>query len=306
MRSQRTGARRGGRAAAVAALAVLLACGRTELTEPGDEGDFPAADAGGVSPGADAGRADAGGGDAGGGDGGPGDAGAFDGGAVDAGAPDAGEPDGGAPDGGDADAGTVDAGVADAGPPDAGVPTCPVAMGDSVQALLGVTADNNRAVWLNGAVVEQTANEWFTATTHRVALWRHPARENVIAVRATNLTSQGGLDRGLLLSVTLGASVVATDARWRQRGVLDGGWPETNPAWLQPGFDDSAWGASVEQAANGSPPWGFVTQVSANARWIWPYSSLTFFKGQYEPVLFRRSIYVMLDGGLADAPGACP
>jgi hypothetical protein len=284
----------------VASLVALLGCGRTELTEPGDEGEPWREDAGGGSVGADAGR------DAGAADGGEVDAGEADGGDVDAGEVDGGEVDGGEVDGGEVDAGHGDAGAPDAGPRDAGAPACPVGMSETVQARLGVTADNNRAVWLNGVNVEQTANEWFTATTHVVPLWRHPSRENVIAVRATNLTSQGGLDRGLLLSLTLNLSVVATDARWRQRGVLDGGWPETNPAWLQPGFDDSAWGPSVEQAANGSPPWGFVNQVSANARWIWPYSSVTFFKGQYEPVLFRRSVYVMLDGGLADAPGACP
>ena len=62
----------------------------------------------------------------------------------------------------------------------------------------------------------------------------------------------------------------------------------------------------MEEAANGAPPWSFVSNIDASAKWIWSYFSTAPFKPDYEPVLFRRTVYVGLDGGFSPTPLACP
>lgn len=263
---------------------VLLACGRSALYD---------ADAGLEPPTSDTSR---------------------DAQVADSSVPDAGSPDAGTPDAGEADSGLPDAGPpepgrdggADGGLVDTGSPTCPIPADATASAVLDITADNRRTVWVNGVPSESTNNEWYQPTHLTITLRRHPSAENVIAVEATNLTSQAGFDRGLLVALRLNGAVRVSDSTWRYARAADGGWDAGDPAWRSPGFDDSRWSASIEQAANGSPPWGFVSGVSASARWLWSYFSNVPLKPNVETVLFRRSVYVTLDGGLADAPTPCP
>lgn len=162
----------------------------------------------------------------------------------------------------------------------------------SLRATLVITADNRRSVWLNGTPLEATQREWFEPSTLTVTLSR---TVNVLAVQATNLTNQGGFDRGLLASFSwAGGGSFVTSREWKQRGVSDGGWNPDDPAWLEPTFDDSAWGAAVEQGGNGAAPWGPVLGVSSQARWVWSYDSSgpDFAKPQVEAVLFRHRFVV--------------
>lgn len=200
-------------------------------------------------------------------------------------------------------AGLHDAGVSGAGVSDAG--SCPIPLDATVETFVAITADNRRVLWLNGVLIERTDAEWFSQTSHLVPIWRHPSLENVIAVEATNLTTAAGLDRGLLFSITLNGSTLVTDQSWRQRGVNDGGWSPSNAAWVQPGFDDSAWGLAIEQAGNGGGPWGSRPPIDSSAQWIWAYDSNVTGKVDVEPVLFRHSVYVSLDGGLRSTPSPC-
>lgn len=197
------------------------------------------------------------------------------------------------------DAGRPDAGLLDAG-------SCGIPIDATVAVLIALTADNRRALWVNGVLLERSDAEWYSPTTHSVPVWSHPGRENVIAVEATNLSTQAGFDRGLLLSVALDASTLVSDGSWRQRGVNDGGWSPSNAAWLQPGFDDSDWGFAVAQAPNGSAPWGSSAPIDGAAWWIWSYGSNVRGKANVEPVLFRLSVYVSPDGGLSSTPSPCP
>lgn len=268
-----------------------VGCGRSALYEDVDE----------PAPMVDAGPRDFGAADAG-----------RDAGQYDAGRPDAGPADGGAPDAGPADAGPLDAGVPDAGPldagtGDAGVPVCPFTLGATVVATLSLTADNHRTVWVNGLLVEATDNEWYQPTRLTITLARHPSVENVIAVEAVNLSSQAGFDRGLLLDVRLDSgAVVVSDRSWRAASTSDGGWSPADVTWRQPGFDDRTWPMAIEQAPNGAAPWGLTSLVAPQARWIWSYLSNVPLKPNVEAVLFRRSLFVTLDGGLADGPSPCP
>lgn len=173
-------------------------------------------------------------------------------------------------------------------------------------AQLSITADNQRRVWVNGQQVEWTGNEWHQATRLQVPLFRHPQRENVVAVLATNLSSQAGLDRGLLADVRWNGALLLTNAQWKQQSALDGGWNENDPAWRTPGFNDSSWPNARQQASNGSQPWGTVLLVHSNASWIWSYFSDVPGKPDIEPVFFRRRFYIDVNGAFVDTPTQCP
>lgn len=262
------------------AVLVVVSCGRTEVVDfPLDENGLP--DGGLIDGGV-----------------------SVDGGTTDGGSSteDGGTSDGGAGlDGGRTDGGThEDGGAVDAGPP------CPIPWDATVTATLSITADDSRRVWFNGIHGESTTNQWTQPTRFSLSLFRHPQRRNVITVHATNLQNQPGFDRGLLADVRLGNSVVVTDERWKQRGGNDGGWHINDASWLNPNFDDSQWGDSVEQATNGSAPWGRINLVNTNAMWIWPWNSQGTLKPVFEPVFFRRTLYVDMNGQLVDGPAACP
>ncbi|MGV3621430.1 MAG: hypothetical protein ACO1OB_11470 [Archangium sp.] len=261
------------------AAVAVVACGRTEVVDfPLDFGELP--DGGFIDGGTLL------------------DGGVNDGGSTgDGGISDGGTSDGGRPDGGM----TEDGGVVDAGPP-----PCPISWEATVTVTISITADDSRRVWVNGLHGESTTNQWTQPTRFTTTFFRHPQRRNVVTVYVTNMQNQSGLDRGLLADIRVGQSTVMTDSRWKQRGGNDGGWDINDAAWLNPAFDDSNWGDSVEQATNGSAPWGRVNTIHFNAMWIWPWNSAGTVKPVFEPVFFRRTLYVDMNGELVDAPAACP
>lgn len=179
---------------------------------------------------------------------------------------------------------------------------CPISIDAVRSATIGVTADDQRTVWLNGALVADTTAMWFDPSTHDAQVFRHPARKNVLAILGTNLQTIPTLDRGVLASLTAGSGVLVTDTSWRFANGQG-----ANLEWTQPAFDDSAWRHPVDEGANGVQPWGFFPDIDPRAHWLWSYASGGVpNKPDVEPVRFRRAFYVLLDGGISDVPGACP
>ena len=108
---------------------------------------------------------------------------------------------------------------------------------------LKITADNECEVFVNGTSVGMTTN-WGAAVTIDVSLYVHPGRKNVIAVRGTNTSSQGGNDRGIIGELTVDADggvapLVVTNASWRSAKTV----PDVDAGgsnWTAIDFDDSA------------------------------------------------------------------
>ena len=175
---------------------------------------------------------------------------------------------------------------------------------------LKITADNECEVFVNGTSVGMTTN-WGAAVTIDVSLYVHPGRKKVIAVRATNTSSQGGNDRGMIGELTVDADggvapLVVTSASWRTATTV----PDVDAggsSWTAVDFDDSAWVAATEIASNGDPPWGAVFGTSA-AKWIWSAAvpASTVDKPNLETAYARRTFYFSLDGTTIGATPACP
>jgi len=169
---------------------------------------------------------------------------------------------------------------------------------------LRITADNECEVFVNGASVGMT-NSWPTAVTIDVSLFVHPGKQNVIAVRGTNTSSQGGNDRGIigeLASKTDGGSmvVVVTDTAWKVSKTEEAGWTAL-------GFDDSAWPAATAIAESNAPPWGAVLGATT-AKWIWsaPVPDSTADKPNLETTWTRRTFYFSPDGTTITSTPGCP
>lgn len=175
---------------------------------------------------------------------------------------------------------------------------------------LKITADNECEVFVNGARVGMTAN-WAAAVTIDVSLYVHPGRKNVIAVRGTNTSSQGGNDRGIIGELTVDAdggvaALVVTNSAWRTSATVpdvDAGGAD----WTALEYNDSAWNAATEIAANGDGPWGAVLG-SSGAKWIWsaPVPADTANKPNLETAYARRTFYFSLDGSTIASTPACP
>jgi hypothetical protein len=174
---------------------------------------------------------------------------------------------------------------------------------------LRITTDNECDVFVNGTKVGST-NNWGAAVTIDVSLNVHPGRKNVVAVRGTNTSSQGGNDRGIIGQLTVDADggpapLIVTDRSWRTSATVpdvDAGGAD----WTALDFNDSAWAAATEIASNGDPPWGAVFGTSA-AKWIWsaPVPASTSDKPNLETTYARRTFYFSIDGAVAPTP-ACP
>ena len=180
----------------------------------------------------------------------------------------------------------------------------------TVTSHLKITADNECEVFVNGSSVGMTTN-WGAAVTIDVSLYVHPGRKNVIAVRGTNTSSQGGNDRGIIGELTVNADggvapLVVTNASWRSAKTV----PDVDAGgsnWTAVDFDDSAWSAATEIASNGDGPWGAVFGTSA-AKWIWSATVPvdTADKPNLETAYARRTFYFSLDGATIGAAPACP
>ncbi|TBN58263.1 hypothetical protein EYE40_13140 [Glaciihabitans arcticus] len=121
----------------------------------------------------------------------------------------------------------------------------------ATKAEIIITADDSFRLSVNGRLVgftEGAVNEWQSSKRFTTDL---AASRNVFAVRTTNGPgSAAGLVAAIRVSYSDGSSqIVRTGADWKGSKVIPNGFEAT-------GFDDSAWGVSVVQAAFGSGPWG--------------------------------------------------
>jgi len=185
-----------------------------------------------------------------------------------------------------------------------------ISMTATLTSHLKITADNECEVFVNGTSVGMTTN-WGAAVTIDVSLYVHPGRKNVIAVRGTNTSSQGGNDRGIIGELTVDADggvapLVVTNASWRSAKTV----PDVDAGgsnWTAVDFDDSGWSAATEIASNGDAPWGAVFGTSV-AKWIWsatvPVSTTD--KPDREIAYARRTFYFSLDGTTIGGTPACP
>ena len=235
---------------------------------------------------------------------------------VDAGHHDAGAIDSGQPDAGPVDAGPTDSGHPDAGPGDAGLPDggpCLFPQDAGFPATLRFTADNQRAVWLNGVLLEDVASlGWPQVTTMTVTLSPDPTQPNVIAVLGTNTSSQAGEDRGVIADLTWNGPdgnpltdagrLLVSDHQWK---TIDATGTDGGTEWTMLGFDDSSWAPATEEGENGIAPWGAVMGDSTS-QWIWFYdSALAVGKPDLEPARFRRVFYVSAAGLPVNQPQTC-
>ncbi len=152
--------------------------------------------------------------------------------------------------------------------PDAG---CATPADATAPGTLVIDADDDRRVWFNGQLIEDTGNGWQTPSAFTVAVNLSPARPNVIAVEGRNAFSQGGLDRGVAVDLRFGTHVIVTDASWKLS-------PTSAPGWETAAFDASAWPAAIAIGAMGVGPWddvfgGFAP--SSTAQWLWLYDPST-------------------------------
>ncbi len=197
---------------------------------------------------------------------------------------------------------------------------CSIPADATVDATLRFTADNERLVYLNGALVEDNAAlGWPTVSALTVTLHRNPRVPNVLAVRGRNTSSQAGADRGIIVEL----AALAADAGAGDAGDADGGtavllvsdaqWRVSSTAgdaglgWTDAAYDDSTWTFAIDQGPNGMAPWGAVLGASTAPRWLWSYDSATVAtKPDQEDAYFRRTFYLSASGQAQNAPGACP
>ncbi|KUL39505.1 alpha-L-rhamnosidase [Actinoplanes awajinensis] len=123
----------------------------------------------------------------------------------------------------------------------------------SGRAVLVVTGDDTADVWVNGTQVSasrRVTDSWKRATTIDVTAALR-AGANTLAIAGTN-TSAG--PAGVIAKLTVGSTVVVTDAGWKSATSAPAGWE-------QPGFDDAAWPGAQVTAASGAGPWGTSVAV---------------------------------------------
>lgn len=203
----------------------------------------------------------------------------------------------------------------DAGPP------CGIAVEETANATLYVTADDEATVYINGAFVATQLVPWSTNALERTILVnRNPTRANVVAVLAFNRQVTGGTDRGMLLDFRLGDAgvdgprIFASGPGWKVKGGGPTGLPEfADGGWTALGFDDSSWDAGVVELPYGAQPYGNTFAKfgidSAGASWMWSYDSAPVspsIKPANEAVYFRQVFYFTADGGFSADAGVCP
>ncbi len=207
--------------------------------------------------------------------------------------------------GGDA-GGTVPPPAVDAGT-DAAKP-CAIADDATIAAKVLLTADDKKALYVNGVlVVDDTTNLWSTPTTHDVTLALRPGKKNVIAVAASNEQEISGFDRGLLVDLTFGPdgakTHIVSDATWRVSSTEAVGWFDV-------AFDDSSFTAAVDQGKVGIAPWGALGGAfDATAGWIWAYDSNLPAAQKPDPpekLYARKTFYFDAAGNVSATPTTCP
>ena len=202
--------------------------------------------------------------------------------------------------GGDVGGGGVGVGggsvVVDGGPV---IPGCTVPENTTVPATLRVTADDMRTVYLNGQLIDATMNLWYTPSVLQVTLNANSSVANVIAVEGDNLYNTSGFDRGVLLDVTAsGVPLVQTDSSWLMS--IDAGVD-----WQMSTFDDTDWVAPYDEGPHSIGPWGSIFGSASDAHWLWSYDSSVVVKPVNESVFFRKTFYLLEDGGVSSKPVLC-
>ena len=114
---------------------------------------------------------------------------------------------------------------------------------------MSITADSEVYVYVGGEVVLSNTR-WATVRTVTYA-----SESCVLAVSAVDNDVPGGI----LASTSTG---VVTDASWKCSAVEETGWHLTS-------FDDSAWDNAIVIGDQGQHPWPVLTDISAEAKWIW-------------------------------------
>lgn len=221
---------------------------------------------------------------------------------------DASELDAGPADG--LDAGEVEAAL-DAGSDAEALPPCPTPQDVAVRATLRITADNTLdGVYFDGQPLEPAGalDSWPSLKTASVELVLDPAAEHVLALVATNTSSQAGLDRGVI-----GELVIEADGGVTSSIVTDGSWRATrsydSSAWWYPGFSPSEWPLATELGAIGVAPWGGLGFADTTARWIWTYDPSLVPPQEHvndEQIFLRKQVYIDLRGALTGTPACVP
>ena len=173
---------------------------------------------------------------------------------------------------------------------------------------LKITADNECEVFVNGSRVGMT-NNWGSAVTIDVSLYVHPGRKNVIAVRGTNTSSQGGNDRGIIGELAVDAD--GGSRRWSSptpRGVRE---DRARRRCRRAQLDRRRLRRRLERGHRDRQqrrgPWGAVLSISI-AKWIWsaPVPRARRTSRISEPAYARRTFYFALDGSTIATTPACP
>lgn len=202
------------------------------------------------------------------------------------------------------DAATDHDAAQDAGTDASELPSCGFAWEDTIAASITLSADDNRVLYVNGTLVDDTTYGWNQPSTYQIELFRHPTRENVIAVKGVNLYQQGGYDRGVVVGL-----VTDADAGVSFELVSDASWliaTDEATDWYKNDFDDASWVAATAQTANGTGPWGTIANISTNASWLWSYDSATAnSKPDAETIYLRRAFYIDESGAVSADSANC-
>ena len=114
---------------------------------------------------------------------------------------------------------------------------------------ISATGDNTVDIFHDGAIVQHDS-WWGSAVTAPL-----PGDTCVLALTATNNGGAGGL----LASTSTG---VVTDETWKCSGTEQQGWHLEE-------FNDTCWSSAHVVAQYGDGPWGAISGISGNAKWIW-------------------------------------
>ena len=137
------------------------------------------------------------------------------------------------------------------------------------QARLRITCGDQYTVYLNGQEVGR-GDRASLVQQYDVRTSIKNGR-NVICVRSRNTSGLAGLIAELVMVDWSGSKTsVATDASWRCVA-------ETQPAWLDPAFDDSKWPAAVRICGFENSPW-CPTEPGTNLRTMGSWQLRPFWK----------------------------
>lgn len=169
--------------------------------------------------------------------------------------------------------------------------------GAPVPGTMRFTADDQSRLFVNGSLVDTKSDKWWNVRTITLALH---VGHNSVAVEATNVWSQDGLDRGFIAELRVNTVVESSDTLWRVSKVFAQGWEN-------PSFDASGWHHAVNEARDGAKPYGSVLG-SERAWWLWSYDSNepTAKKAGMETIWLRYDFWIEPNGSVSTSLLDCP